>query len=146
MSPPRNCLHRKMCWWCPRNAASTSAAATASTDPCHRNLSCAWWVGVCLLSMRHLQEKKQKNKNRRKRAINFQVLCRAGICNRKRQQDPVLFLTRLFMHFCLQCDSHGVWNPHTRGALGYQGPEASALQGDWGESRVGNLECSKNEF
>lgn len=67
--------------------------------------------------MRHLQEKKQKNKNRRKRAINFQVLYRAGICNRKRQQDPVLFLTRLFMHFCLQCEIHMEYEIHTQEEL-----------------------------
>lgn len=139
--PPPNHLHLKTCWWRPRNAASTSAATAASADPQEVTIACpVLGESGSACSVLNIYRKKI---NWWKRAINCQVLYRAGMSNRKRQQDPVLCLICFFHTVQSKVwdpqsmkSIHRIWSPYTGGAPGIGRPELSALQGGQGESRV----------
>lgn len=135
--------------WCPQPKLSPHEDVLTTPRKCCFHISCCRHQRrpsgsspscvLCLVSEglpAQYETPTGKNKNNWwKRAINCQVLYRAGMWNRKETRS-CSFSRLLFMHCSLQCEMHIKHELHTQEHRG-SGAGGKALQGGWGESTVG---------
>ena len=130
MTPQKCCFHFS-CYCCQCRPSGS-----------HHSLPCTWWVRVCLLSMKHLQEKKTNKLVEKSNKLPGAL--QGWNVKQEEATRPCSLSHLLFSRssvFSVRStqsmkSTHRTWSPYTGAAPGTRRPEASALQGGQGESRV----------
>ena len=134
----------KTCWWRPRNAASTSAATAASADPQEVTIACpVLGESGSACSVWNIYRKKKTNKLVEK-SNKLPGALQGWNVKQEEATRPCSLSHLLFSRssvFSVRStqsmkSTHRTWSPYTGAAPGTRRPEASALQGGQGESRV----------